>query len=63
MKAGREHWMPLTPRMLEILAALHRKDGNLHVFIGHNKDFHLSENTLLKALALMGYGHVTQHRR
>ncbi|MCY4286998.1 MAG: hypothetical protein OXC63_00160, partial [Aestuariivita sp.] len=51
MKAGREHWVPLTPRMLEILAALHRMDDNLHVFIGHNKDVHLSENTLLKALS------------
>ena len=34
MKAGRAHEVPLTRRMLEILKALPRQEGNPHVFVG-----------------------------
>ncbi|MCY4316979.1 MAG: hypothetical protein OXC66_12805, partial [Roseovarius sp.] len=38
-----------------------KEDDNPNVFIGRSQEGQLSENTLLKVLELMGYGHVTRH--
>jgi integrase len=39
MKAGVEHRVPLSERVLEILASLQREDGNPFVFIGSKSGF------------------------
>lgn len=61
MKKEKEHDVPLTERMIEILKSLPREEGNPYVFIGDSGDGHLSENALLNNLEYMGYGDLTQH--
>ncbi len=61
MKAGRAHEVPLTQRMLEVLKALPRQEGNPHVFVGDSRLGRLSENALLNTLDYMGRSDLTQH--
>ncbi|MGN6486313.1 MAG: tyrosine-type recombinase/integrase [Devosia sp.] len=63
MKAKREHRVPLTARMLEILVAVEekkRKAGEL-VFPGAKEGRPMSDMTLGKLVARMGYKDVTVH--
>lgn len=61
MKNEKEHDVPLTARMMDILQHLPREEGNPYVFIGDSGDGHLSENALLNNLEYMGYDDLTQH--
>lgn len=61
MKKEKEHTVPLTPRMLEILKGLFREDNNPHVFVGESREGRLSENALLNCLEYMGHEELTQH--
>jgi integrase len=62
MKAGKEHRVPLTKRMLEILEklALLRRDDD-HLFPGNKKDRSLSGNAMPKQMQRMGQGEFTVH--
>jgi integrase len=61
MKAGKEHRVPLSGRVVEILKALPREDGNPHVFIGDRKGKPLSNMALLMTLRRMGRDDLTTH--
>ena len=50
MKAGREHRVPLSDRVLAILAALPREDGSEHVFIGSKEGAALVDTAMLELL-------------
>jgi integrase len=52
MKAGKEHRVPLSPRALEILAALPQED---------ERSFPVSHNAMLELLRRMGHDSVTVH--
>jgi integrase len=59
MKANREHIVPLTPRVLELLRLIGPATG--YLFPGHRKGV-ISENTMIFALYRMGYkGLLTVH--
>ena len=49
MKAGREHKIPLSPAVVELLNSLYREDGNPHLFIGPRGSV-LSKDALTAAL-------------
>lgn len=55
-KSGREHRIPLTPRMLEILKALPREETNPFVFIGGKAGAGLSNMSMLSLLKEMRPG-------
>jgi integrase len=59
MKAGREHRVPLTPRMMEILETM-RPLGGDHIFIG-NKGRPLSSMAMAMLLRRMGRTDITVH--
>ncbi|WP_299809631.1 site-specific integrase [uncultured Roseibium sp.] len=62
MKAGREHRVPLTGRMVEILGKLEllrREDG--YLFPGNKKDRPLSGMAMAMQMRRMGYGQFTVH--
>ena len=61
MKAGREHRVPLSDRVLEILANTQREDGNDHVFIGTVAGRGLSDITLLRLLRGSTASRLTVH--
>jgi integrase len=64
MKMRREHIVPLSDRAIEILKEVRRHSGNReYVFPGQkNPQKHMSNNTILEALARMGYrGRATGH--
>jgi integrase len=42
MKGGQQHRVPLSPRALELLSALHEEAGNPYVFIGARAGTHIS---------------------
>ena len=50
MKAGREHRVPLSDRVMTILAALPREAGNPHVFIGSKEGAALADPAMLELL-------------
>ena len=59
MKADREHRVPLTPRMVDILTEMHGVDPVL-VFPGHRRGKPMSENTMRKLAIDLGF-EVTAH--
>lgn len=61
IKGGKEHRVPLTDRVLEILADLPREDGNSYVFIGASKGSGLSNMSMAAVLKRMGRDDVTVH--
>lgn len=61
MKAGREHRVPLSPRVLALLKSLPREEGNDAVFVGDKKGSHLSNMALLMTLRRMGRADLTTH--
>jgi integrase len=56
MKGGREHRVPLSARVVEILSNLHREDGNPFVFIGARAGVGLSNMAMLELLRGMRSG-------
>lgn len=56
MKAKREHRVPLTGAVLEILARLPRLDGHLYLFPGARHGKSVSNMALLQLMRGMGYG-------
>jgi integrase len=50
MKAGKEHRVPLSERVLDILAALPREDGNPFVFIGSKQGQPLHNTAMLELM-------------
>jgi integrase len=62
MKGNREHRVPLSPRVIEILSALPREgDDDGYVFIGARKGAGLSSMALLETLRRMGRDDLTVH--
>jgi integrase len=61
IKAERDHRVPLSDRMLEILAALPRERGNSHVFVGARKGKGLSNMAMLELLRGMDGNGFTVH--
>ncbi len=59
MKADREHRVPLTPRMVEILTEMRGIDP-VRVFPGHRRGKPISENTFRKLAIELGF-EVTAH--
>jgi integrase len=58
MKAGKEHKVPLSDRVLEILSAVPRDDGNPHLFIGARNGLALSHMAMLALVKRMRPGYV-----
>ena len=56
MKSGREHRVPLSARVVEILKALPREDGNDFVFVGARPGSPLSNMAMLELLRGMRSG-------
>jgi integrase len=54
MKAGVEHAVPLTPRMIEILEGLPRGDDTSLIFEGSKAGHPLGRNALAKVVSVMG---------
>lgn len=61
MKAGHAHRVPLSPRTVELLAALPRLNGNPHVFPGNAAGKPLSGMAMTMQLRRMGRGDITVH--
>lgn len=61
MKAGREHRIPITERMAEILAEMNSKRINGFVFPGSRRDSPLSDMTLAKVIRSAGIHDATVH--
>lgn len=61
MKADREHRVPLSPRVLEILFAVPRIQGNPHVFPGAREGQSLSNMAMLELLRGLRGGGLTVH--
>jgi integrase len=61
MKAEKEHRVPLSDRMLEILAALPRETDNPHLFVGARKGKGLSDMAMLELLRGMDGNGYTVH--
>jgi integrase len=61
MKAGHAHRVPLSPRALELLAALPRLEGNPHVFPGNGSAKPLSGMAMTMQLRRMDRGDITVH--
>jgi integrase len=60
-KARREHRVPLSPAVIELLQALPREDGNPFVFIGGKVNGGLSHLPMLGVLSTMGRTDITVH--
>ena len=56
MKSGREHRVPLSARVVELLESLHREDGNLYIFIGGRSGVGISNMAMLELLRGMRSG-------
>jgi integrase len=61
MKAEKEHRVPLSDRMIEILASVPRERGNPHVFVGARKGKGLSNMAMLELLRGMDGNGYTVH--
>lgn len=61
MKAGHAHRVPLSPRAVELLAALPRLEGNPHVFPGNGSAKPLSGMAMTMQLRRMKRGDITVH--
>lgn len=53
IKGGREHRVPLSQRVIELLQDLPREDGNDHVFLGSQRGGGLSDMSLAAVLTRM----------
>lgn len=58
MKVGKEHRVPLSAQVLDLLRALPREDGNDFVFIGRSPGTGMSDMTLNRALRSLRSGYV-----
>jgi integrase len=58
MKAGVEHKVPLSDRVLEILADLPREDGNSHLFVGAKQGQPLYKMAMLEMMKRLRPGFV-----
>ena len=61
MKAKREHRVPLSPTVLDLLRALPREDGNPFLFIGASAGQAVGEQALARLLKRMGRDGITTH--
>jgi integrase len=61
IKGGREHRVPLSERVVEILRGLPREDDNPFVFIGNKKGKHCGLLTMWQVLSRMKRADVTVH--
>ncbi|MDH5547133.1 MAG: tyrosine-type recombinase/integrase [Gammaproteobacteria bacterium] len=61
MKAKREHKVPLTGRVIQILNSLHRFADTPYIFPGLKKGKPMSNMALLKLMRDMGYGTANTH--
>jgi integrase len=62
MKNGKEHRVPLTDPMLDLLRALPREDGSPFLFLGHQPGRPLSDAALVSLMKRMGrHGEATPH--
>lgn len=61
MKNGKEHRVPLTERMLAILAEMKEAKVSEFVFPGWKKETGLSNGTMLQLMEKTGHGHYTVH--
>jgi integrase len=60
IKAGKEHRVPLSDRVVELLKAAHRERGNPYVFIGPRRAG-LSRAAMTQVLERMGRADITVH--
>jgi len=60
MKAGREHRVPLSPPVIELLRALPREDANPHLFIGARTGGSVGSVSMFRLLKVLHPG-VTVH--
>jgi integrase len=58
MKAGKEHRVPLSARVLQILSELPREDGNRFLFIGAKSGRPLSNMAMLESMKGLRHGFV-----
>jgi len=62
MKAGKEHWVPLTSRAIEILSSItSNRNPEEYVFSGWKQNTGLSNNAFLALLKKMGRSDITAH--
>jgi integrase len=61
MKGGRQHRVPLSNRVIEILSEVPREEDNPHVFIGPRTGSGLSSMAMTAVLKRMGHGDITVH--
>jgi integrase len=61
MKGDREHRVPLSERVLEILDSLPREDGSRYVFLGGRAGRPLSNTAMTETLRRMGRDDITVH--
>jgi integrase len=62
MKSGREHRVPLSPGVTDLLQQLPRETGNPFIFIGHRSGAGLSRKALPYVMGCLGqHGAVTVH--
>ena len=61
MKARKEHRVPLSPEVLDLLHALPTEDGNPYLFLGTGQGEAISDSALRMTLRREGYGHVVAH--
>jgi integrase len=61
MKAGKEHKVPLSPRVIEILRDLYGRREGEYVFVGRTDGKPLSNAAMAKMLTLMGQTDITVH--
>lgn len=60
MKAGKEHYVPLSPTAVRLLEAIPRTDSP-YVFPGSKQNTQMSDMTMTAALRRMGRGDLTAH--
>jgi integrase len=61
MKAKREHRVPLSPTVLDLLRALPHEDGNPYLFIGERAGQAVGDQALARVLKRMGRDGITIH--
>jgi integrase len=59
MKGGKEHRIPLAPRVIELLRGLYREEGNDFIFIGSQSGRGLSDSAMVRMLQRMGRSETT----
>ncbi len=61
MKAKREHRVPLSSTVLDLLRTLPREDGNPYLFIGVRAGQAVGDQALARVLKRMGHDNITVH--